>query len=94
MLHKIGFIKVADLYIAEKFLRFLFKHTLLRGYAVLYGEEQYRNEFAIKLCRIARLRELTLLYAAASFARSVSFRLFLQAKKSTDSMPGGFNGFP
>ena len=30
----------------------------------LWGE-QYRNEFAIKLCRIARLRELTLLYSAA-----------------------------
>ena len=35
---KIGFIKVADLCIAENFQRFLFKHTLLRGYAVLYGE--------------------------------------------------------
>ena len=44
---------------------------------------------AVNLCRIARLRELTLLYAAASFARSVSLRLFLQAKKSTDSKPCG-----
>ena len=35
---KIGFIKVADLYIAENFQRFLFKHTLLRVYVVLYGE--------------------------------------------------------
>ena len=38
MLHKIKFIKVADLYIAENFQRFLFKHTLLRVYVVLYGE--------------------------------------------------------
>ena len=38
MLHKAELIKVADLYITEKFRRFLFKHTLLRGYVVLYGE--------------------------------------------------------
>ena len=44
--------------------------------------EQYRNEFAIKLCRIARLRELTLLYAVASFARSVTLRSFLLCKKN------------
>jgi hypothetical protein len=29
--------------------------------------EPHRNEFAVNLCRIARLRELTLLYAAAGF---------------------------
>ena len=52
--------------------------------------EQQRDEFAIKLCRIARLRELTLLYAAASFARSVSLRLFFAyAKKSTHGIPDG-----
>ena len=41
MLHKIWFIKVADLCIAENFRRFLFKHTLLRVYVVLYGENCY-----------------------------------------------------
>ena len=49
-------------------------HSLLR--------EQQRDEFAINLCSIARLRELMLLYAAASFARSVSLRyIFARAKK-------------
>ena len=38
---------------------------------------------------MARLRELPLLYAAASFARSVALRLFLLAqKKSTNGKPG------
>ena len=51
--------------------------------------EQQRDEFAVNLCRIARLRELTILYAAASFARSVTLRLFLLAqKKSTDGKTG------
>ena len=36
VLHKSRCIKVADLCIAENFQRFLFKHTLLRGYVVLY----------------------------------------------------------
>ena len=36
------YIKVADLYIAENFQRFLFKHTRLRGYVVLYGENSSR----------------------------------------------------
>ena len=57
-------------------------HSLLR--------EQLLDKFAIKLCRIARLRELTLLYAAASFARSVALRLFLLTqKKSTHGIPDG-----
>ena len=48
------------------------------------------EKIAVNLCRIARLRELTLLYAAASFARSVSLRLFFASKKkSTDSKPYG-----
>ena len=37
-LHKKPYIKVADLCIAENLQRFLFKHTLLRAYVVLYGE--------------------------------------------------------
>ena len=41
--------------------------------------EQQRDEFAVNLCRIARLRELMLLYAAASFA--VASLLFLLAQK-------------
>ena len=40
-LHKNQYIKVADLYITENFQRFLFKHTLLRVYVVLYGENCY-----------------------------------------------------
>ena len=40
-LHKKQYIKVADLYITENFQRFLFKHTLLRVYVVLYGENCY-----------------------------------------------------
>ena len=51
--------------------------------------ELQRNEFVANQCRIARLRELTLLYAVASFARSVLLRLFLQAKKSTHGIPYG-----
>ena len=35
-LHKKPYIKVADLCIAENLQRFLFKHTLLRGYVILY----------------------------------------------------------
>ena len=35
-LHKKPYIKVTDLCIAENFQRFLFKHTLLRGDAILY----------------------------------------------------------
>ncbi len=44
--------------------------------------ELQRNEFVANQCRIARLRELTLLYAVASFARSVALRLFLLAQKN------------
>ena len=44
--------------------------------------EQLLDKFAIKLCSIARLRELTLLYAAASFARSVALRFFCLRKKN------------
>ena len=52
--------------------------------------ELQRNEFVANQCRIARLRELTLLYAVASFASSVALRLFLLAqKKSTDGIPDG-----
>ena len=42
----------------------------------------FRITFMVVRCRIARLRELTLLYAAASFARSVSLRLFFASKKN------------
>ena len=38
ILHVKQYIKVADLYITENFQRFLFKHTLLRGYVILYWE--------------------------------------------------------
>jgi len=51
--------------------------------------EQLLDKFAIKLCRIARLRELTLLYAAASFARSVSLRLFFASKKKSTNGKAG-----
>ena len=44
--------------------------------------ELQRNEFVANQCRIARLRELTLLYAVASFARSVTLRSFLLCKKN------------
>ena len=44
--------------------------------------ELQRNEFVANQCRIARLRELTLLYAVASFARSVALRFFACAKKN------------
>ena len=44
--------------------------------------EQQRDEFAVNLCRIARLRVAAQLYAAASFARSVALRyIFARAKK-------------
>ena len=55
-------------------------HSLLR--------EQYRNEFAIKLCRIARLRVAAQLYAAAGFtlASPISAPVF------ADGLPGRKKG--
>ena len=57
-------------------------------YFVNEAAKPQKKTFAEILCRIARLRELTLLYAAASFA--VALLLFLLSqKKSTDSKPCG-----
>ena len=57
-------------------------------YFVNEAAKPQKKTFAENLCRIARLRELTLLYAAASFA--VALLLFLLSqKKSTDSKPCG-----